>query len=258
MPTATSHKNGLPCWADLASTDPAAARAFYAAVLGWVFDEPNPMFGHYSNARKDGAAVAGVAGVMEGAPPMSLWTIYLAADDIDAATARVVAAGGAVALPPMEVGPFGHMAIVSDRHGAHFGLWQAKSHTGFGLVDEPGAPCWYEVNTRGGADTAAFYAEAFGLVASPMPNQEYWTLGADGQMSYGVLQMNEQWGDMPPSWMVYFAVEDCDAAVERVRAAGGAVMVPPFDIPYGRISVVSDPTGGVFTLMKLAAAPPEA
>ena len=49
MPTATSHKNGLPCWADLASTDPAAARAFYAAVLGWTFDEPSPEFGHYSN-----------------------------------------------------------------------------------------------------------------------------------------------------------------------------------------------------------------
>ena len=77
MPTATSHKNGLPCWADLASTDPAAARAFYAAVLGWTFDEPSPEFGHYSNARKDGAAVAGVWG--------DLLMVGLVADDFAAA-----------------------------------------------------------------------------------------------------------------------------------------------------------------------------
>ena len=40
MSTASPFPLGAPCWADLGSTDPDAARAFYSAVLGWVFDEP--------------------------------------------------------------------------------------------------------------------------------------------------------------------------------------------------------------------------
>ena len=67
--------------------------------------------------------------------------------------------------------------------------------------------------------------------------------------------MTEEWGDMPPVWMVYFGVDDCDASTAKVTETGGTVLVLPFDIgPIGRMSVVSDPQGGTFTVTRLNAA----
>lgn len=260
MSTASPFPLGAPCWADLGSTDPDAARAFYSAVLGWVFDEPAAEFGGYSNARVGGAAVAGLAGLQPGGPTQSVWTVYLHAPDAAAQAAAIAAAGGAVIMPAMQVGPFGHMAIVADPGGAVFGLWQPLSHGGFGLQGAPGGQCWAEVATRGGVGVADFYAEVFGMTHSPMPGMEYWMLTprVEGcEAAFGVLQMTEVWGELPPHWMIYFATDDVDAAAERVKAAGGAVHHGPFDSPYGRIAVVADCTGGVFSLIQLAAPPAE-
>jgi uncharacterized protein len=50
---------------------------------------------------------------------------------------------------------------------------------------------------------------------------------------------------------VYIAVDDCDAAAARVASLGGAVMVPPNDIPPGRMAVCNDPQGAVFSIIQL-------
>jgi predicted enzyme related to lactoylglutathione lyase len=70
--------------------------------------------------------------------------------------------------------------------------------------------------------------------------------------SGGMMQMTEEWGDMPSHWMTYFAVEDVDAAAEQVEALGGRVCVPPTDIPdVGRFAVIDDPQGATFSIMHL-------
>ncbi|MFV1991031.1 MAG: VOC family protein, partial [Acidimicrobiales bacterium] len=71
----------------------------------------------------------------------------------------------------------------------------------------------------------------------------------------GMVEMNAEWGEMPAHWMVYFAVEDCDAAVAKAEELGGKTMVPAMDIPPGRFSVIADPLGAVFTVMSLADSP---
>ena len=49
----------------------------------------------------------------------------------------------------------------------------------------------------------------------------------------------------PTAWTVYVTVDDVDSRVARVANAGGAVIVPPVDIPtVGRVAVIQDPTGG--------------
>ena len=62
----------------------------------------------------------------------------------------------------------------------------------------------------------------------------------------------DQWPeDVPPNWLVYFAVEDTDATVEKAKELGGRGGVRPFDIEgVGRISVLSDPNGAVFAVIK--------
>ena len=65
--------------------------------------------------------------------------------------------------------------------------------------------------------------------------------------------MTEEWGEIPPHWMIYFA--DCDAGAERATELGGQVKVPPTDIPkVGRFSVIQDPQGAVFSIIKLSTA----
>jgi predicted enzyme related to lactoylglutathione lyase len=59
---------------------------------------------------------------------------------------------------------------------------------------------------------------------------------------------------MPSHWLVYFAVDDIDAAAERVGALGGQVMMPRVQSPAGVLSIVADPQGAPFAIIQLGAA----
>jgi len=72
----------------------------------------------------------------------------------------------------------------------------------------------------------------------------------------GRLTMTGTEGEASPHWMVYFAVDDAEAAVEQVTAAGGTVCVAPFDAPSGRVAVVADPDGATFGVADLSRAAP--
>ncbi len=119
----------------------------------------------------------------------------------------------------------------------------------------PGAMTWCEVNTRDSERARAFYAKVFGLESrlldAPMPTTyhtlHHAALPGDGAAG-GVLQMTDAWGELPPHWMVYFAVESADATAEQVATLGGTCLHGPFDTAYGRIAVLQDPQGAVFSV----------
>lgn len=73
---------GVPCWADLQAPDVAAAKTFYADVLGWTYEDTEAEYGGYVIAQARGAAAAGIGPQQPGAP--AAWTLYLASDDVDA------------------------------------------------------------------------------------------------------------------------------------------------------------------------------
>ncbi len=77
--------------------------------------------------------------------------------------------------------------------------------------------------------------------------------GDGGGIVAGMMPMVEpQWpADLPPHWMVYFAVDDCDTAAAHVTKLGGSISVPPMDIGVGRMAVVTDPHGAFFTVVKV-------
>lgn len=253
MPTHDKHTQGMPSWADLSTDDPAAARTFYAALFGWDYEIGGPETGHYAMATLRGRQVVGLGGKPPGVQMPSAWTVYFATDDLDATIARIKEAGGQVTMGPMQVMDAGRMAIASEPTGAVFGVWEAGQHHGAGITGEPGAFAWTEVNTRDKAKTAGFLSKVFGYEARKMEGMDYDTLHLGDQTAGGVLQMDAHWpADVPPHWMVYLAVEDTDAACARVKELGGKVYVPAFDTPYGRISVVEDPQGAVFSVIKMS------
>jgi predicted enzyme related to lactoylglutathione lyase len=58
---------------------------------------------------------------------------------------------------------------------------------------------------------------------------------------------------MPSFWVVYFAVDDCDATVATARANGASVLAEPMDLPeVGRMAALTDPQGAAFSILQPA------
>lgn len=69
----------------------------------------------------------------------------------------------------------------------------------------------------------------------------------------GMLRANEKTGDGPPHWLSYVSVEDLEASVETAQALGGTVLQPPMPVgAHGRLAVIQDPGGAVFSFWEFA------
>ncbi|HKZ12317.1 MAG TPA: VOC family protein [Solirubrobacterales bacterium] len=264
MSNVTSYAPGTPCWVDLSCADVDASARFYEDLLGWDAGEmPNSAeMGGYRRATFEGDDVAGLMPAMQPGQPQ-MWSTYIAVEDAAATAAKVTAAGGSVIAEPMDVMDLGRMAIFADPTGAVFGVWQPRTFTGASRVNGPGALTWNELGTRDVEGAKAFYGEVFGWTAveqkiqrtdgGPGPDVYIeWTL--DGNDVGGMMDISGMLPDeVPAHWLVYFGVADTDAAVEKVKAAGGDVRFGPVDIPAGRFAVVTEPDAdpGVFAVIKL-------
>jgi hypothetical protein len=258
MSTIDKHIPGTVSWFDLMTPDLERARKFYGGLFGWSF-EIGPAETHfYTMCRIDGRNAAGMGQQPESAPYPSAWNCYFQSESADADAARVQENGGEVVMGPMNVMEEGRLAFCMDPTGAAFGLWESKRHKGAGVINQPGAMTWFEVNTRDAAKARDFYSAVFGLEARKMdaPGMEYYTLHKGDTTAAGVLQMNEQFpASIPPHWLAYFAVDTIDEAVKKVNELGGQVRNGPFDSPYGMIAVVADPFGAVFSVIQLSQSP---
>ncbi len=248
----TAWPPGTPCWVDLGVTDIPKARAFYSALFGWEIQDTPPEAGGYSMGEIAGQPVAGI-GASQGDMPI-FWTTYLASEDADLTAAKIKAAGGQVMMDPFDVMDVGRMFIAVDPGGAFFGVWQARTHTGVRLANEPGSLIWSENMSRDYEANKAFYGSVFGYHFGDIgaEGMQYSTLDIDGKPVGGIGEIgSDQPAQTPASWRTYFAVADTDAAVAKVTELGGRLIAPAWDSPYGRMAVVSDDQGAVFSLMSV-------
>jgi uncharacterized protein len=245
----TPRPHGALTWMDLSTPDLEGAKRFYQQVFGWEYLDIGAEFGHYHYALMHGRAAAGIGQPPPDAQMPPVWTMYLASVEGDAQ--RVQTLGGQVIVEPMTVGDAGKMTICADPTGAMFGLWQPIDFIGAALEGEHGGLAWCEVNTRDSAAACDFYGKLFGLTPHKLEDQEYFIMQRGEEMFFGVMQMDEQWGNLPPHWMGYFAIDNTDAALERVLAAGGSIGAPAFDTPYGRMAVIVDPAGAAVSIVQL-------
>lgn len=246
----TPRAHGAFTWMDLATPDLAGARSFYQHLFGWEFADLGAEFGHYHYALSQERAAAGIGQLPPDAQMPPAWTVFLASAEDD--VGRVRALGGQVIVESMTVGDAGKMTICADPTGAMFGLWQPIDFIGAAVEAEHGGIAWSEVATRDAAAACGFYGKLFGATARQQ-SDEYFIMERGEEMLFGVMQMDDQWGDLPPHWMGYFTVDNTDAVLDRAAAGGGKVTVPAFDTPYGRMAVVADPYGAVFSVVQLPA-----
>ena len=244
---------GTPNWVDLSSPDPAASNAFYSSLFGWDIQDSGPEMGNYGMCLLDGRPVAGIGPQMGGGgdgPPA--WLTYLAVDDVEKVAEAVTAHGGTLVAPPMSVGDAGRMAVAQDPAGGFVGLWQAGETIGEERFNEPGAVVWNEHMSRNTQAARDFYGAVFGYEFTPVEGEEYWMFSlADGQESIGGIGAlpAQTPGDVPAHWMTYFMVDAVDASAAKAQELGATIAQAPVDTPFGRLAVVVDPQGTVFSIM---------
>jgi predicted enzyme related to lactoylglutathione lyase len=267
---------GVPCWIDTTQPDPEAATAFYGGLFGWEFEDvmPPDAPGRYLIARLRGGDVAAVGSQPDGAPDQAVWNTYVWVEDADATAAKVREAGGTVLVEPMDVFDAGRMAVVADPEGAAVSVWQPRAHRGAAIVNEPGSLNFNNLNTRDVDGAKAFYGAVFGWELLGVGDAMMWALPPYGDflerrtpgMRQGMADMGaparfeevvasanpiaDDQPDVPAHWGVTFGVDDADATAARAAELGGRVLVPPFDAPWVRMTVIADPAGATFTASK--------
>jgi uncharacterized protein len=236
-----SDRHGTPIWYELMSKDPAAARRFYEAVVGWTIDEAPPP-GSTMDYRMVSAGDGLVGGVFkltedmcqQGASPC--WMMYLGVDDVDACAAAIAAAGGAVVLPAFDIPHVGRIAMVADPQGAPFYVMRGASDEQSTACDplRAGHGAWHELHAADGAKAIDFYAAQFGwrkahgVDMGPMGIYQLFTVG---DRDLGGIMTDARFPR--PAWLVYFRVDGIERAATRIVEAGGQVIHGPMEVPGG-------------------------
>ncbi|MCG8603484.1 VOC family protein, partial [bacterium] len=222
MKEATGHKPGSFCWAELVTTDGDSAKQFYTELFGWNFsDQPVGEGMVYTMLQLQDKNVAALYQMNQeqesrGIPPH--WNSYISVANADESVAKTKSLGGTAHTDAFDVFDAGRMAQLQDPTGATFAVWQPNKHIGAMLVNQPGTLCWNELYTNDTQKAGDFYTRLFGWAANEQDMGEmatYTVFNNGDRMNGGMMQITEQMGPIPPNWMVYFAVHNCDDSVEK-------------------------------------------
>jgi uncharacterized protein len=254
MPTRDRAPIGSPCWVDLWTSDVEGSRKFYAELFGWEAQAPSPEFGGYFMFTRNGVPTAGAMGDMGDMGADNSWKIYLATDDIAKTVEAAENDGAQIVSPPMGVADLGTQAVLVDPTGAQLGTWQPGTFPGFTVLNEHGAPSFFELHTRDHATAVAFYRSVFHWDTDAVGDSDefrYTTMrdpSGEGELA-GIMDASAFLPDgVPAHWSIYWAVDNADATVAKVKALGGSIVADAVDTPYGRLATVADPASAQFKL----------
>ena len=272
MPERDGYIPGVPCWVDTSQPDPEVVLDFYGGIFGWEYENvlPDDSGGKYFVARIRGLDAAAIGSVPDGAPPMAVWNTYIWVDSADEIAAKVRNAGGNVVTEPFDIFESGRMAVFSDPEGAVFCVWQANEHKGARIVNEHGTLNFNGLNTRDVEGRrrstarssagrcwrsrrrpdvdAAGYGDHLETINPGLRKQVEEVGGPPGfeDVVASINPIPDDQPDTPPHWSVTFGVDDADETAAKAAELGGKVLVPPFDAPWVRMTILSDPAGATF------------
>jgi uncharacterized protein len=263
MQESPEYAPGTFCWVELGTTDGEAAKKFYTELFGWEFiDNPIGPDMVYTMLKLNGKDVGALYQMppdmrSQGIPPH--WLSYVSTSSADESAEKAKSSGAAILKDPFDVFDIGRMAVIQDPTGAVFAVWEPRKHKGAGIVNVPNSFCWNELATSDTAKASDFYTNIFGwgkdVMTTGSPHlgpMEYTMFSNNERPAAGMYKIQPQMGEVPPHWLVYFAVDDCDAKAQKATELGAKIFAPPADIPgIGRFSILQDPQGAVFAIIKL-------
>ena len=249
---------GSFCWMELATTDQSAAKQFYSSLFGWsTTDFPMGPAGDYTIFTLKGRDCAAAYTLMKdqlalGVPPH--WGLYIAVTSADESAKRAIELGATVLAGPFDVMDKGRMSVVRDPTGAHFCLWQEITSKGIGIAGEDNTFCWADLNTPDRDAAKKFYSALLGwkfVTGEGKDASTYWHI-MNGEHGIGGMPPAEfQQPGVPPHWMIYYLVADCNASFAKATSLGASACVPPMTIEgAGQMAVLADPQGAVFALFQ--------
>ncbi|MCV7049189.1 glyoxalase [Mycobacterium heidelbergense] len=211
--------------------DAGCAAAFYAHVLGWTYDRVSH---RVTNTELP-------TGISANAGPPTLFCCY-AVDDVRAARAAIAGAGGV----PGEIRHTDHGTLLdaTDPHGVAFAVFEPPAGrkrpelNGSG----PGELSYVTYWVPDSAGFRDFYGRVLGWTFEPGQMADGWQVVGTHPMA------GAAGGSERPTTVPMWTVSDIDAAVARVREAGGTVAAGPARQPYGVTAECADDQGGRFYL----------
>jgi uncharacterized protein len=250
-----ANSNGRFVWYELITTDLAAARAFYASVVGWEMRDASMPGMAYTLCATPGGTVCGLIDLTAeagrlGAKPC--WIGYVGVDDVDVAATRTIELGGVVEAAPQTVPGVSRFAIITDPQFAPLGVFKwLMPRPPPSPPDTAGEIGWHELIATDEADAFAFYHALFGWQKAGTESGPLGTNQLFSVASETIGGMSGKSPDAPnPLWLHYFNVGDIDAAATRATAAGGQVLHGPTAARSGKWVVqCMDPQGALFVLM---------
>lgn len=231
-------------WRELLTTDPKAAKTFYAEAFGWQVKDV-PMEGmDYTLFSAHGQDVAGMMKLpMPNVPPH--WYGYVSVEDVDAAVARAEQAGGKVIVPARDIPQVGRFAVLLDDQGAPSSPFRASTGDRGQAMPKTGEFCWESINTADEAKTIAFYSKVYGWKTAPFGGG-ITTFGTGDGPQNQVASITPAPAGVPTHWLSYVAVDKLASARDRITRLGGKIMVDSIHVPsVGSFAVAQDPQGAV-------------
>ena len=246
------NSHGRFTWYELMTPDPAAAKRFYDAVVGWDIEpEPAGAIDYRMIRRSDGGNAGGVLRLTDemrsgGARPM--WLGYLGVGDVDSAVAAVEADGGQALMPPRDIAEGLRIAMIADSQGAPLYVMRSTSDgtSDAFSVGEAQHVRWNELWSSEPDKAVDFYRRHFGWEQDGDMDMgemgKYRFVQHDGVMIGAIMP---RMPDVPASmWNFYIGVDDIDRAADAVKSGGGQVVNGPMEIPGGEYAVNAvDPQG---------------
>lgn len=241
----TSHMPGSFCTAVLRTRDMEHAVAFYNALVGWTAQEVAGTPGHRL-LQFGGRTVASLHQIAEGS---DLWVPHVSVENVERTTADALSLGARL-VDVADVPGLARLVTLRDPEGALFGLWQPAPHQGAELTEEVGSLWWVEVLTHDVAGARHFYGRLFGWTSvdtSFEPFASYTVFKRGDVQEGGILPIGHDWG-ISPRWNSIFAVDDCNATLERAKPLGGSTTFVHTVPKAGRLGSLADPGGATFVI----------
>ncbi len=242
-------------WHELVTPSNAGAHEFYSKAVGWTQQswEHDPAYLMFV------APKGAIGASVETRDQVPQWVPYIGTPDVDATVAEAQRLGAKVKTPPTELPQAGKHAVLTDPHGADFGVHGSPSELPAEQPADYGEFSWHELATT--TDPVAafrFYAELFGwddmqqMDMGPMGT--YLIFGRNGMQLGGMFNKGDMGKPGSGYWVGYVRVRDLDGAVAKAKGAHGTLLTGPMDVPGGdRIAQLMDPHGAFFAVHTVAA-----
>jgi predicted enzyme related to lactoylglutathione lyase len=244
-----SYPPGTFCWVELSTPDIAAATTFYSGLFGWEQEDlPRSDGGTYLMCRLDGKPVTAI---FEGETPG--WNSHIAVQNLDAAVEQARRFEGAVTMEPVRIPGLGRSARIEDPAGASVWLWEPAGHVGAQVVNENGSWTWNELVTPLVVRARNFYSQLFGWAGDEITDAIPRTTFTLGELLVGGMHYPAPGEPETARWTITFRSNDVEGAAAQATELGGQVLLPPTEIPIGKMAILADPTGADFTVASFEA-----